>query len=98
MIQEFNNKKSDTEVYGALWVTLTIIMELLLLCSFNQIIGNEFTENKESRDYIMSSSLRRIMPISFLVSLLFFSNPFIAYLVFKNRQAFEVTFTWLLRI
>ena len=35
---------------------------------------------------------------SFFLILFFFCNPFGAYLVFKNKQAFEVSFTQLLHI
>jgi hypothetical protein len=45
-----------------------------------------------------NQSVSRIFKLSFLVTLLFVLNPFIGYLVFKNRGALEVTFTHLLQI
>jgi hypothetical protein len=45
-----------------------------------------------------TQSMSRLFSVSFLVSLMFLGNPFIAYLVFKNKGALEVTFTHLLQI
>ena len=45
-----------------------------------------------------NQSMNRLFKVSFLISLMFLVNPFIAYLVFKNRGAMTVTFTHLLQI
>lgn len=38
-------------------------------------------------------SVHKVFKTAFVMTLMFFCNPFIAYLVFKNKGAFEVTYT-----
>ena len=45
-----------------------------------------------------NQSVSRLFKIAFLIVLMFLLNPFIAYLIFKNRGALEVTYTHLLQI
>lgn len=54
--------------------------------------------NQMSSDKLADYSLDKIFKTSFVMSLLFLCNPFIAYLVFKNKGAFEVTYMQLLHI
>jgi hypothetical protein len=43
-------------------------------------------------------TLNKVFKTAFVMTFLFFCNPFIAYLVFKNKGAFEVTYTQLLQV
>lgn len=43
-----------------------------------------------------NQSMSKLFKTTFLVAFMFLLNPFIAYLVFKNRGALEVTFIHLL--
>ena len=45
-----------------------------------------------------NQSVARLFKVTFLIVLMFLLNPFIAYLVFKNKGAMEVTFTHLMQI
>jgi multisubunit Na+/H+ antiporter MnhG subunit len=43
-----------------------------------------------------NQSMGRLFKITFIIAIMFLLNPFVAYLVFKNKGALEVTFIHLL--
>jgi hypothetical protein len=57
-----------------------------------------YFKNEDLLAKFANQSVARLFKVTFLVILMFLLNPFIAYLVFKNKGAMEVTFTHLMQI
>ena len=47
---------------------------------------------------VAKESISKVFKISFFMAFFFFCAPFVSYLIFKNKQAFEVNFPQLLHI
>jgi Yip1 domain len=98
------------ELYGPLWIAVTLIIEFCILShmigalKLQSIISNSgddsqsYYKNEDLLEKFANQSVARLFKVTFLIILMFLVNPFIAYLVFKNRGAIEVTFTHLLQI
>lgn len=54
--------------------------------------------NEDLQIKFTNASLDKLFRITFLIILMFLINPFVAYTVFKNSGAIEVTFSHLLQI
>lgn len=91
-----------------MWIAVTLIIEFCILShmigalKLQSIISNSSDEayykNEDMLEKFANQSVARLFKVTFLIILMFLVNPFIAYLVFKNRGAMEVTFTHLLQI
>ena len=96
-VREFSIKK--VELYGPIWIVATLIIEFVVLGH----LQSSFTLQPNARydaEYLLAKqanySLSKLFTITFLMFLFFIVNPFVCYLLFKNRGAMEVTFTSLL--
>jgi len=97
------------ELYGPLWIAVTLVIEFCILSHLVGAFKLESTiKQQTAAGYLFSQddlqtkfanqSVARLFSICFLVVFLLLINPFVGYLVFKNKGAIEVTFTHLLQI
>jgi len=101
-VREFKAKPAQTELYGPIWLVVTLIIEFCILGHLHTAIAAQSQSYPYSQDEILTRqanySLQKVFKTTFFLLLMFIVNPFIAYLVFKNKGAIEVTYANLLHI
>jgi hypothetical protein len=112
-VRDYSTQQSKTrsqqELYGPLWIALTLIIEFCILghmigaLKLQSLLtsGDTLQSQYQNEDLLAkfaTQSMSKLFKIAFLVVLMFLLNPFIAYLIFKNRGAIEVTYIHLLQI
>lgn len=88
---------TKVELYGPLWIIITLIIEFSILGhlqSVNLLTPPDATSMAKTANV----NVHQVFRIAFLLSLYFFFSPFVSYLLFKAKGAFEVTFTQLFMI
>lgn len=91
-------KRDDSELYGSLWVFVTLVVEFIILGHLTNLMSTQAsTKNDEIMNMMLqknrSATLQRIMKLAFFFACFYLGLPFISYLQFKGRQAMEITFT-----
>mmetsp|Transcript_3361 Transcript_3361/g.5622 ORF Transcript_3361/g.5622 Transcript_3361/m.5622 type:complete len:181 (+) Transcript_3361:818-1360(+) len=96
---KINQYRSDNvELYGPLWIFVTLVIEFIILGYMSNTIEvqKESSKNFEMMAFLAQKatdrSLKRIMKILFLFNCFYLGMPFGSYLMFKGRNAIEVTF------
>jgi hypothetical protein len=92
-------KREMAELYGPVWIFITLIVEFVILGHMTNSLKTT-AKGKGNAEVInllaaktADQSLKRIMKIVFFLGCFYFGIPFTTYLMFKSKQAFEVTFT-----
>lgn len=94
-----NYRSENSELYGPLWLFVTLLVEFIILGHMtNQMTTNAKSTGNSELFAMLSAqtadkSLKRIMKITFLLAVFYLGNPFVSYLMFKSKNAIEVTFT-----
>jgi len=82
-------RRDNFEIYGPIWILVTLIIEFSILGHMQQAL---------TAQVLAFYNVQKIFKITFLLAVYFFVTPFIAYLIFKNKGAFEVSYLQLFMI
>jgi hypothetical protein len=84
------------EIYGPIWILITLVVELNMVGHFRQI----FTEGEASlaNQSLSTDSVKKVSKTAFLFALYFLGTPFVLYMVFKSKQALDVSYTRLFQL
>lgn len=90
-------KRDNSELYGPLWVFVTLVVEFIILGHLTNLMSTHASTKSEEIMNIMlqknrSATLQRIMKLTFFFACFYLGLPFISYLQFKGRQAMDITF------
>ncbi len=97
-VREFKIKKQ--ELYGPLWIVATLIIEFVILGHLQKAFTQTPTGTMNTEELLVKQanySIHKIFTVSFLMLFIFILNPFVAYLVFKNKGALEINYISLLQ-
>ncbi len=108
-VREFKTKSNSQELYGPIWIVVTLAIELCIIAHLLGAIALEQQLSQNTQPQLQflndqlitnfaNTSVQKMFKTVFIMFFFFIVNPFIAYLVFKNRGAIEVTFVHLLQI
>ena len=89
------------ELYGPIWIVATLIIEFIVLGHLQTALSTKpVVSSKYTPDELLSIqanySISKLFTVTFLMLIFFLINPFVCYLLFKNKGAMEITFISLL--
>lgn len=87
------SKPRKDELYGPLWILVTLVVEFLILGNVANLLTIELGENNANKgtnpptllNMNSNDSLRKIVTMSFALTSFFLLVPFILYMVFRSR-------------
>lgn len=82
------------ELYGPIWILITLVIEFSMVGHFKQV----FTSQEHELQAISSESIKKVSKTAFFFLFYFFACPFVLYMTFKSKQAFDVTYARLFQI
>lgn len=90
-------RDASYELYGPLWIYVTLLVEFVILGHLTNQMQNSSKQGNPELFTILATktadqSLKRIMKIGFFLACFYFGVPSVTYLMFKNRQALEVSY------
>lgn len=89
----------DYELYGPIWIYLTLVIEFVILGHMTNYLADSAKHLQVNSELVAllskktaDQSLKRIMKISFFLGVFYFGVPFVTYLMFKSKQAMEISY------